>query len=282
MGQILSTLSEQRLFPAFSTAYQPIVNVPARRVVAYEALVRGENNQSYPQLIAGMDIDQLRAFNRRAASLAISTAVQLGLAERKSSLTLNMPPDLDPKALDPAFVREVAARFGLAPDRIILEVTEDQRVALGDLKGLICRMRSSGFAVAMDDFGAGYNGLTALVECRPEILKLDRDLIRDIDHHVARERVVKAFVRLAAALRITLIAEGVETLGECRALRRLGICYMQGYFFSRPVLNQLPRFEECIGDGSLPTMRVSRRFRFEESGIRSSPFEPITLQAGIA
>jgi EAL domain-containing protein (putative c-di-GMP-specific phosphodiesterase class I) len=249
MSYQIREMRDPESFPNFCIAYQPIVNVPARRVVAYEALVRGHHNMSYPQLTAGMCQRTLRQYHRMMAEEAIRAAVALGLAERKSSLTLNLQPDIDENALDPDFVRATAERFGLPSRRIVLEITEDQRLPILEMRKLIHWIRSSGFSVAIDDFGAGYAGLTAFVETHPEILKLDRELIQSIEMDEGRRKVVSAVVRIAASLRVVLVAEGVETLAECRTLRLLGIKLMQGYFFSKPVINELPRFEQCRGDG---------------------------------
>src|ERR1700733_4034326 len=86
--------------PSFAIAYQPIVNVPSRRVVAYEALTRGANGASFLELVAGMDPETERRFHRRTAEESIRGAVALGLARRNASLTLNLLPDLHPDALN--------------------------------------------------------------------------------------------------------------------------------------------------------------------------------------
>ena len=249
MSNAIRLIRDPESFPNFCIAYQPIVNVPARRVIAYEALVRGHHNMTYPQLTEGMDVRTLSRYHRLLAEESIRAAVGLGLGPRRSSLTLNLQPDMGENALSPEFVKATAERFGLPLDRIVIEVTEDQRLSTSDMHELHSWIRRCGFAVAIDDFGAGYAGLTALVETRPEILKLDLELIRHIDVDEARQKVVSAFVRISAALHVTIVAEGVETLSECQTLRRLGIKLMQGYFFSKPVINELPRFDQCRGNG---------------------------------
>ncbi len=270
MGTISDRFVGAISIPQFAIAYQPIVNVPARRVAAYEALVRGQQGLCYPQLIAGMDPTTLRFFHHKAAEEAIRGAVNLGLATRNASLTINILPDRDPRALNAKFIRELAGWYGLPVKQIILELTEDHHLGLAQLTELLDENRALGFASAMDDFGAGYCGLTALVDSRPDVLKLDRALIRDIDHSNARDKIVGAFVRVSHALGMTLVAEGVETLAECRKLRTLGIKYMQGYFFSRPVINALPRFEQCIGIHSVEPFRGRRKV--EDSGLYVGPW----------
>ena len=282
MSVMVKRFTEDSGLPPFAIAYQPIINVPARRVAAYEALVRGQQGISYPQLVADLDAPTLRRFHHKAVEETIRCAVELGLRERKASLTINLLPDRHPEALHAEFVRECALRHGLPVDRIILELTEDHHLNLSELQQMLAENRHAGFASAMDDFGAGYSGLTALVEARPEVLKLDRELIRNIDCSEPRQRIVGAFVRVCQSLAMTLVAEGVETLGECRRLRQCGIKYMQGYFFSRPVVYQLPRFEQCLGCQSIETFKGRRRA--EDSGLWITPRgdEAFTLQAKTA
>ena len=252
--------------PSFTIAYQPIVNVPSRRVVAYEALTRGANGASFLQLVAEMDPETQRRFHRRTAEESIRGAVALGLSRRNASLTLNLQPDLHPDALNTEFLRSAAVRHGLSPSRIVVELTEDHRLTLPQLRELLNRNKAAGFISAMDDFGAGYSGLTYLAECRPDILKLDRALICDIDASDAKQKIVGAFARVCKALHMVFMAEGVETLDECRTLRRLGVTIMQGYLFSRPVIGALPRFEDFMLNRS--TKGLGRRNLLADSGLR--------------
>jgi EAL domain-containing protein (putative c-di-GMP-specific phosphodiesterase class I) len=254
------------ILPSFAIAYQPIVNVPSRRIAAYEALVRGLDGTPYPQVVAGMDAATLRRFHRKTAEDAIRRAVSLGLPSRKASLTINLQPDLDPMALNAEFLRAVAIRYGLPVNRIVLELTEDHRLTYAELLDILNRNKAAGFPSAMDDFGAGYSGLTSLATINPDILKLDRALVSDIDTNQAKQKIVGAFVRVCSSLRIVLIAEGIQTLAECRVLRKLGIKLMQGYFFSRAVIGQLPRFEDCmVGQTS---GHFKQRGRREDSGLK--------------
>jgi EAL domain-containing protein (putative c-di-GMP-specific phosphodiesterase class I) len=216
-----------------------MVDVESRSIIAYEALTRGTNGISYPQLVAGLDKAALRAFHRRSAAVAIRRAAELGLLSLNASLSINLQPDLHPDALDAAFVAEVAHTCGLTPANILLEFTEDHRLPVPEYKQLIERNKTAGFATGMDDFGAGYSGLTALVECRPEVLKLDRALIKGIDTCDTRQKVVQAFANCSKALNMRLIAEGVETREEAEMVRSLGITHMQGYLFSKPIVDTL-------------------------------------------
>jgi EAL domain-containing protein (putative c-di-GMP-specific phosphodiesterase class I) len=97
-----------------------------------------------------------------------------------------------------------------------------------------------GFGTALDDFGAGHAGLGLLARFQPDTIKLDMELVRGIDASLPRRMIVRSIVTMAEALKMRLIAEGVETATELAALRELGVRYVQGYFMGRPGFEHLP------------------------------------------
>ncbi len=264
--------------PPFVIAFQPIVDVAARSIIAYEALTRGVNGVSYPQLTAHLNAAALRAFHRRTAETAIRRAVDLGLRDLGASLCINVQPDLHPDSLDADFVLDAALRNGLDTSDILLEFTEDHRLPIPEYRQMLEKNKEAGFATGMDDFGAGYSGLSALVECRPEVLKLDRALVRGIDSSYTRQKIVAAFCDCCKALDMRLIAEGIETPDECQMLLSLGITDMQGYLFSRPVEDKLP-YENVWGVDTLEA-QSGRYHRSLVAAVATLPsFAGATLRA---
>ena len=131
----------------------------------------------------------------------------------------------------------------------------------------------------MDDFGAGYSGLTALVECRPEVLKLDRALVKGIDTSDTRQKIVEAFANCSKALDMKLIAEGVETRAECQMLESLGITHMQGYLFSKPVVDALPTHSVWgVDHGSSPMRAAYRQSLLLRSGVPARAHSPSIMR----
>ena len=125
-------------------------------------------------------------------------------------------------------------------DRIIFEVTEGERVGDGPWFAEILReYKRCGFKTAIDDFGAGYAGLKLLADFQPDIVKIDMDLVRDIDSKRARQIIVRNLVSLCADLGTRGIAEGVETAAERDFLLDSGIHLMQGYLLGRPVFRPI-------------------------------------------
>lgn len=124
---------------------------------------------------------------------------------------------------------------GHEPARLVIEVTEHD--AVDDFAGLGAALDSlRPFArIAIDDVGAGYAGLRHIVDLRPDILKLDMSLTRDIGADPARRALAHALVRFAAEMRSTIVAEGVETEAERDTLAALQVPLAQGYFYNRPL-----------------------------------------------
>lgn len=121
------------------------------------------------------------------------------------------------------------------PERIVLELTEHDAVGCYDaLDRAIEPLRFKGVKIAIDDAGAGYSGLQHIVRLRPDILKLDMTLTRDVDTDPSRRALAAAMVYFAAETGAVIVAEGIETESELRALRALGIDRGQGYLLGRP------------------------------------------------
>ncbi len=106
---------------------------------------------------------------------------------------------------------------------------------------IIDTYKQIGFSVAIDDFGAGHSGLDMFARFVPDEIKLDMELIRDIDTNPRRRAIVRSMVSLCAELDTLLIAEGIETAAEAATLNDLGVRYHQGYWYARPALERLPR-----------------------------------------
>jgi predicted signal transduction protein with EAL and GGDEF domain len=92
----------------------------------------------------------------------------------------------------------------------------------------------------LDDFGAGHAGLNLLARFQPDIIKLDMDLVRDLDASLPKRIIIDAVVKMCADLGVRVIAEGIETQDELDALRTLGVRYIQGYLFAKPAFEALP------------------------------------------
>lgn len=220
-------------------AFQPIVDAAARRVVAHEALVRGEDGASAAQVLETITPERMYAFDQACRVAAIESAAALDLPGR---LSINFLPNAvyEPENC----IRRTLAtarRVGWPLERIVFEVAERERVATPQhLLDILGSYRSKGFLTAIDDFGAGFAGLNLLADFQPDFVKLDMGLVRGLDGSRPRRAIVAHVARLCAELGVEVVGEGVETTGESQALRDLGIVLQQGYLFARPALGAVP------------------------------------------
>jgi diguanylate cyclase (GGDEF)-like protein len=125
---------------------------------------------------------------------------------------------------------------GLRPERFTCEITES--VAMEDTKVTqltFDKMRKAGFHVSIDDFGTGYSSLATLRRLPAAELKIDRAFVSDLEESADARSIVKSIVSLAAALNLRVVAEGVETPGQCDLLVSMGCNELQGYLFSMPI-----------------------------------------------
>lgn len=223
----------------FSMAFQPIVDARSRSVFAYEALVRGLDGSGAAQVLGQVSDHNRYQFDQACRVKAVRLAAQLGIG---CYVSINFLPNAvyEPATCIRATL-EAAQKYQFPTNRVIFEITENERVVDKDhLKRIVQEYRRQGFKTSIDDFGAGYSGLNLLAEFQPDIIKIDMELVRNIDANPVRRAIVQGILSVCKALSIEAIAEGVETVAEYRTLRELGIHYFQGYLFARPAFEQLP------------------------------------------
>lgn len=212
-------------------AVQPVVSMTTRDVFAYECLVR----TTEPTVPHGGAFVELAERLHRSVDLDrhIRRHVARMLADAPEGLTVLV--NLHPSSLDDDDLFDPEAPLSRCAPRVVLEITE--RASLHDLNGArekVTALRTLGYRIAVDDLGAGYAGLTSLVLLHPEIVKIDMELVRGIHTTPTKAKLVSAVITLCRELGTQVIAEGIETLDECRALEHLGCGLLQGYFFARP------------------------------------------------
>lgn len=221
-------------------AFQPIVAVSSRVVFAHEALVRGAQGESAGQVLAQVTADNRYAFDQACRVRAIEQAAALALP---ALLSINFMPNA---VYIPAHclraTMAAATRHDWSLSSILFEVTEQEVMRdPAHLLDILRTYRDVGLKTAIDDFGAGYSGLNLLADFTPDLLKLDMHLVRGIDQDRKRQAIARHGAALALELGIAVIAEGIETADESRALQDLGIDLQQGYLFARPQLDGVPQ-----------------------------------------
>jgi len=184
-----------------------------------------ERNGSITDISAWMlhqALQQVAAWNERG--LHLSVAVNM------SAIDLHHP------QLVPG-IRDALAQYRCSPSQLVIELTESavaQNPAYAIEK--LHELKALGISLSLDDFGTGYSSLSYLQRFPFDTLKIDRSFIIDLPHSESATAIVRAIITLASSLRMSTVAEGVETLEQARLLSKLGVDELQGYLFSRPVL----------------------------------------------
>jgi EAL domain-containing protein (putative c-di-GMP-specific phosphodiesterase class I) len=211
-----------------SCVYQPIVDLQDGRPVAYEVLARC----SVPGLTNPAMLFK-RAAAERFCGLLGRTLRQIGSDQCKGiPLFLNVHPN------------ELSDRFVIQPDDpmyghdddVFVEITESVPFSHYDLCASMLReiRARGGVHLVVDDLGAGYSNLKRIADLEPAVVKLDRELVTNLDHNRRQRVLVQAVVSMCVDLGAKVVAEGLETWDEVRAVRDCGCHYGQGYALGRP------------------------------------------------
>jgi len=223
----------ERAFEGLWMAFQPIYFADGRGVMGYEALMRStEPTAPHPGILidAAERLDRLRQLGRTVRELSTAAFERYGAPG--TSLFVNLHPL---ELHDPELYSMDAPLSRIAP-RIVLEITERTSLTrVDDLLGRLTRLRRMGFRIAVDDLGAGYASLTSLSTLRPDVLKVDMGLVRDVDRDRVKRSIIGAIVHFARELNMPVVAEGVETPSERACLQELGCDLLQGYLLGRPM-----------------------------------------------
>ncbi len=224
--------------PAFTMAFQPIVNVENSEIYAYEALVRPVGGGCAADILDRMNDHNRYEFDQLCRIKAIELAASLSM---DTFLSINFLPNAVYRAATYLERTLDAARRADFPlHHLIFEITENEPARdIRLFKGIFDRQKRHGMITAIDDFGAGHSGLNMLADFQPDIIKIDMALTRNIHIDKVRRSIARAIISLCSDLKIAVIAEGVETVDEAVTLRDLGVSLFQGYLFARPEMERL-------------------------------------------
>ena len=212
---------------AVTPVFQPLVALATGQVSGYEALTRfRQPPKRFPDewfLLANRV-----GLGGKLEAFAIQKALETPGRPKGAYLSIN----LSPSTLNDPDVQKVLPEDLTG---IVIEVTEHELANdEGTLKEDLAALRTRGARIAVDDAGAGYAGLQQLMRVQPDLIKLDRSLVQNLDTDPAKQALVDAFVRFGRRTGGQVVAEGIESEDELRTLADLDVNYGQGYFLAKP------------------------------------------------
>jgi EAL domain-containing protein (putative c-di-GMP-specific phosphodiesterase class I) len=259
--ELVGDLRRAHLRDEFVLHYQPAVELETGAIAGVEALLRwqhptrglvppaefialAEETGSIVEIGRWVLAEACGAAARWRAELP--GAQSLGVSVNVSTRQVRRPGLLED-------VTSALADSGLDPEALTLELTESvlarRREELGSILEDVTKL---GVRLALDDFGTGYSSLSLLQDLPVSVLKIDRTFVRSVDTRSERRALVRAFVDLADALDLIVVAEGIELAGQAAALRQLGCRFGQGFHFARP----LPSRTSSSARAALPDKTV--------------------------
>ncbi|NVE01333.1 GGDEF domain-containing protein [Massilia sp. BJB1822] len=235
LGQHLLDIIGRR---QLSALFQPIIQMQTGEIVAYEGLIRGPSDSP---LHAPMNLFKVARANNLTQE--VEHLCRRVVLERFAEL--NLPGKLflnvSPECLMPqrsgarGETLETIQQIGLHPDRVIIELTENQPTYDYELmREAVLHYRNMGFRIAIDDLGEGFSSLRLWSELRPEYVKIDMHFIQGINNDPVKLQFVRSIQEIADKSDTLVIAEGIESQAELLVLRDLGVAYAQGYHLGRP------------------------------------------------
>lgn len=268
---LVDMLAENRV----TSYFQPIVSMrDTSQIYGYEALLRGldpQGNTVMPSAIFGpaAEAGLLPQLDRVSRLSAIAQASQHQLTGR---IFVNFTPTAlyDPVSCLRSTV-EAIDRANIRHDQVVFEVVEsDNPQDLEHLQTVLKYYREAGFAVALDDLGSGYSGLNLLHQLRPDFIKLDMELIRNVHLDFYKASITEKLLEIAQKLNIQTVAEGIECVEELNWLQERGADFAQGYLIAKPAavpVKTTPRFNPkpvvrdagALGDASVQRQSESER-----------------------
>ncbi|MDD6926557.1 MAG: EAL domain-containing protein [bacterium] len=244
----------------FEVWFQPQIDYASKKIVGAEALIRW-NHPEKGMLPPGVFVPLLERSNliTKVDRFVFHTTCKLmqkwlkALPEENVQISINLArQDILKKGFTET-VEGYMKQYGIPRKSLHLEITETAYMEeFAKLSAEVEKLRSLGFLVEIDDFGAGYSSLNTLKDINVDKLKLDMKFLSGTDSEKGK-LIVAAVINMAKALNITTLAEGIETKEQADLLLKFGCSEMQGYYFSKPV--SLEEYEDLLfGRKTLPAL----------------------------
>jgi diguanylate cyclase (GGDEF)-like protein/PAS domain S-box-containing protein len=223
--------------------YQPIVGLPDGELAGVEALLRWTHPVRGPVSPAEfVPVAERTGLIVPLGAWVLYEACQQGAtwlgglgaaAPARISVNVSARQLIEPDF--PTVVEQALLASGLPADRLTVEITETAVFDGGPAMQAVATMRAMGVKIALDDFGTGHSSLGLLRTCPIDVLKVDKSFVDGVGQSVEQEAIVTSLSQIGTAMRLEVVAEGVETASQAERLHVLGYRYAQGFHFARPM-----------------------------------------------
>ncbi|HEX2950455.1 MAG TPA: EAL domain-containing protein, partial [Armatimonadota bacterium] len=227
---------------SITTLFQPLVSIKKKSIIGIEALSRGIDPYDGRMIPPNVLFDQatrediLLDLDRLCRDKACENFAALCQhITEKPILFLNIDTSIiDTGVVGSQYLLNQIKQSGLDPSTIAIEIIESKVHDHQALQRFVETYRDYGFIIALDDVGAGHSNLDRISLVKPDVIKIDRSLITDINREYYKQIVVKSLVSLAQNIGALVVAEGIENENEAVTTLELGADLLQGFYFSRP------------------------------------------------
>ncbi|MGB8843391.1 MAG: EAL domain-containing response regulator [Aliidongia sp.] len=260
----------------FVLHFQPKASVADGGIAGFEALVRWQHPEHgliFPD--AFIDIAErsgrIGALTERVATLALQQSAAWILAGQRAKVSINLSAHMLVDLDLPDRMAHEAKRFGINPRRFILEITESGLFHnTADTLDILARLHMKGFPLSIDDFGTGYSSMEQLRHVPFAEMKIDRAFVRGVAETPKSRMILESSARLGRGLKMSVVAEGVETREDWDAVRAAGVDLVQGYFVAQPMAATkipvwLTEWASKVRTDLHPSLQPAARRQFERS-----------------
>ncbi|MBP2700357.1 bifunctional diguanylate cyclase/phosphodiesterase [Photobacterium lucens] len=236
--RLIKAIAEKKI----QVYYQPIVDIETGKICKFEALTRWfDEEEGYISPIVFIEMAETYGLIGQLGRVVFEQACRdLAYMHQKGYTDICMSINRSVRefaVFDQKYIYDIIDEHGLAYDKIMIEITESAALDEGNnILELLSEFAQKGICIAIDDFGTGYSSMSAIIANKPNVIKIDRNFIVDIEQSVESQILVSLVMDMSRKLHLDVVAEGVETKAQLQLLSKMGCHYIQGFYFS-PAVN---------------------------------------------